>query len=47
MGFCTKCGRPLQDGEVCTCQQQAAPQPQMTAPQPQMTKSESGLRKTR
>lgn len=37
MGFCTKCGRPLQDGEVCTCQQQAAPQPQMTAPQPQMT----------
>ncbi len=26
MAFCTKCGRPLQDGEVCNCQQQAAPQ---------------------
>lgn len=38
MGFCTKCGRPLQDGEICTCQQQGTPQ--MTAPQqgtPQMT----------
>jgi len=40
MGFCTKCGRPLQDGEVCTCQQTAqpqmsTPQPQMSAPQPQ------------
>ncbi|MGN0408234.1 MAG: hypothetical protein ACI4EJ_08235 [Bacteroides sp.] len=35
MGFCTKCGKPLQDGEICSCQQQAAPQ--MTAPQPQMT----------
>ncbi len=22
--FCTKCGRPLQDGEICTCQQGAA-----------------------
>lgn len=43
MGFCTKCGKSLQDGEICSCQQQAAPQqaaPQMTVPQmtvPQMT----------
>ena len=28
MAFCTKCGRPLQDGEVCLCQ--AATQPQVT-----------------
>ena len=40
MGFCTKCGKPLKDGEICSCQQQT---PQMTAPQaptgaaPQMT----------
>ena len=30
MGFCTKCGKPLKDGEICSCQQQT---PQMTAPQ--------------
>lgn len=36
MGFCTKCGKPLQDGEICSCQQ-AVPQPQMSVPQPQMT----------
>lgn len=24
--FCTQCGRPLQEGEVCNCTQQAAPQ---------------------
>ena len=40
MGFCTKCGKPLKDGEICSCQQQT---PQMTAPlaptgaAPQMT----------
>ena len=28
MGFCTKCGKPLKDGEICSCQQQT---PQMTA----------------
>lgn len=55
MGFCTKCGRPLQDGEICLCQQQAqqpqmtapqpqqAPQPQMTAPQPQMQAPQSPI----
>lgn len=42
--FCTQCGRPLQEGEVCNCtqqnaEQQAAPQPtpqpaQQAAPQP-------------
>lgn len=37
MAFCTKCGRQLQDGEVCNCQQtttqQAQPiQPQQAAP---------------
>ncbi len=38
--FCTKCGKPLADGEVCNCQapqidpaQQAAPQQQSAAPQ--------------
>jgi len=25
MAFCTKCGRPLQDGEVCMCQPAAQP----------------------
>lgn len=42
--FCTKCGKPLEEGEVCSCtqaapQQQAAPQmqaaPQQQAPQQQ------------
>lgn len=42
--FCTKCGKPLADGEVCNCQgaapqidpaQQAAPQQQSAAPQQQ------------
>lgn len=29
MAFCTKCGRPLADGEICDCQkQQAAPNEQ-------------------
>ena len=29
MAFCTKCGRPLADGEICDCQkQQAAPSEQ-------------------
>lgn len=37
--FCTQCGRPLQEGEICNCRQQAAsePTPQPTpqpAPQP-------------
>ena len=26
MAFCTKCGKPLQDGEVCLCQPAAQPQ---------------------
>lgn len=30
--FCTRCGRPLADGEVCNCQS-AAPQPQQAAPE--------------
>lgn len=25
--FCTQCGRPLQEGEVCNCTAQAAPNP--------------------
>lgn len=29
--FCTQCGRPLQEGEICNCTQQAAPE---VAPQP-------------
>lgn len=42
--FCTKCGKPLADGEVCNCQgaapqidpaQQTAPQQQSAAPQQQ------------
>ncbi len=41
MGFCTKCGRQLADGEVCTCQQTVQPQinpavSQQAAPQPQI-----------
>lgn len=41
MGFCTKCGRQLADGEVCTCQQTVQPQinpaaAQQAAPQPQI-----------
>ena len=39
MSFCTNCGRPLQDNEVCSCQTapqpQAAPQQQYAAPQQQ------------
>lgn len=31
MAFCTKCGRQLQDGEVCNCQQQPTMAPQQTA----------------
>lgn len=27
--FCSQCGRPLQEGEVCTCQSQAAPKQEM------------------
>lgn len=23
--FCSQCGKPLQEGEVCTCQQQINP----------------------
>ena len=36
--FCTKCGRPLAEGEICNCQSQSAPQPQpqqTTTPPPQ------------
>ena len=28
--FCTQCGRPLQEGEVCNCTAQAAPNPAPT-----------------
>lgn len=35
MKFCTKCGRPLQDGEVCNCQtENAQPQAENVQPQP-------------
>lgn len=43
MAFCTKCGRPLADGEICDCQkQQAAPNEQggfnpYSNPQPEKT----------
>ena len=32
MAFCTKCGKPLQDGEVCLCQSAAQPQVTPVAP---------------
>ena len=32
--FCTKCGRPLQEGEICTCQQPVTPQEPVTPQQP-------------
>lgn len=32
--FCTQCGRPLQEGEVCNCTAQAAPNPAPAAPNP-------------
>ena len=32
--FCTQCGRPLQEGEVCNCTAQAAPNPTPAAPTP-------------
>lgn len=37
MAFCTKCGKQLQDGEVCSCQTQAAPQPKVTPVQTPVT----------
>ena len=48
MSFCTKCGKQLADGEVCSCQaQQGMPQPVTpvtpvtpVAPQPQQTYSQ-------
>ena len=33
MSFCTKCGRPLQDNEVCSCQAQPVQNPQYTQPE--------------
>ena len=48
--FCTRCGRPLEEGEVCNCgqeaaQQQAAPQPeavqQQAAPQPEAVQQQA------
>ena len=32
--FCTQCGHPLQEGEVCNCTAQAAPNPAPAAPNP-------------
>ena len=32
MAFCTQCGKPLQDGEVCLCQSAAQPQVTPVAP---------------
>mgnify|MGYP006967896641 CR=1 FL=1 len=32
--FCPQCGRPLQEGEVCNCTAQAAPNPAPAAPTP-------------
>ena len=32
MAFCTQCGKPLQDGEVCSCQSAAKPQVTPVAP---------------
>ena len=31
--FCTRCGRPLEEGEVCNCGQEAAPQQQQAQQQ--------------
>ena len=48
--FCTRCGRPLEEGEVCNCgqeaaQQQAVPQPevaqQQAAPQPEAVQQQA------
>ena len=43
--FCTRCGRPLEEGEVCNCGQEAAPQPevaqQQAAPQPEVAQQEA------
>ncbi len=48
--FCTRCGRPLEEGEVCNCgqeaaQQEAAPQPevaqQQAAPQPEAVQQQA------
>ncbi len=48
--FCTRCGRPLEEGEVCNCgqeaaQQQVAPQPevaqQQAAPQPEAVQQQA------
>lgn len=34
MKYCTKCGKPLEDGEVCSCQTQNAADAQTNAAQP-------------
>ena len=39
MNFCTKCGRQLADGEVCTCQQTVQPQINPAAAQPQVNQA--------
>ena len=46
--FCTKCGRPLAEGEICNCQSQSAPQPQQTTtppPQPMAPPKENIVKK--
>ena len=37
MKYCTKCGKPLQDGEVCSCQTQNATEQTAQAAQEQAT----------
>ena len=39
--FCTQCGRPLQEGEVCNCTAQAAPNPAPTPAPVQAAPSQS------
>ena len=40
--FCTKCGRPLADGEVCNCQATPQINPGQVAPMPQAAPAPQG-----
>ena len=39
--FCTKCGKPLEEGEVCSCTQQAAPEAAAQTQQFQQTQQQT------
>lgn len=42
--FCTKCGKPLAEGEVCTCQQEGAQMQQQTPMEGQTYNGQGGVR---